>query len=234
MPLLLAFLINSSSPLSNTLFFSGSFKDFFSSWIMSTDFFGFTLFEVCWASWSLWKLFSCYFFKYFSVLHSFSSSGTSVNCILDFWRVPSIPGGFPGGWVIKTLPAMQETQIRSLAQEDPLEEGMAVHSRTLAWESPWTEEPAGCIPWAHAELDATVATRPQQHPSLMRGSRLFFSLLPSCLDYIISVDSYSSSLTPSSLISILLLDPSSKFSYVSYFSFHFSSFLSSLYLLILC
>ena len=86
----------------------------------------------------------------------------------------------------------------------------------------------------HAELDATAATRPQQHPPLMRGSRLFFSLLPSCLDYIISVDSYSSSLTPSSLISILLLDPSSKFSYVSNFSFHFSSFLSSLYLLILC
>ena len=45
---------------------------------------------------------------------------------------------------IKNPPAMQETQerwIRSLAQEDPLEKGMATHSSTLAWEIPWTEEP---------------------------------------------------------------------------------------------
>ena len=143
MPLLLAFLINSSSPLSNTLFFSGSFKDFFffSSWIMSTDFFGFTLFEVCWASWSLWKVFTCYFFEYFSALHSFSSSGTSVNCILDFFEGshPSLGASLVAQWL--RLLAMQETQILSLGQEEPLEEGMAIHSSTLAWEFPWTEEP---------------------------------------------------------------------------------------------
>ena len=38
---------------------------------------------------------------------------------------------------------MQETQVRSLGQEDPLEKGMATHSSTLAWEIPWTEEPGG-------------------------------------------------------------------------------------------
>ena len=38
---------------------------------------------------------------------------------------------------------MQETQVRSLGQEDPLEEGMAAHSSILAWEIPWTEEPRG-------------------------------------------------------------------------------------------
>ena len=38
---------------------------------------------------------------------------------------------------------MQETQVRSLAQEDPLEEEMATHSSILAWEIPWTEEPGG-------------------------------------------------------------------------------------------
>ena len=37
----------------------------------------------------------------------------------------------------------QETQVRSLGQEDPLEEGMAAHSSILAWEIPWTEEPGG-------------------------------------------------------------------------------------------
>ena len=42
---------------------------------------------------------------------------------------------------VKNLPAMQETQIRSLGQEDPLEEGMATHSSILAWRIPWTEEP---------------------------------------------------------------------------------------------
>ena len=42
--------------------------------------------------------------------------------------------------ILKNLPAMQETQVRSLGQEDPLEEEMATHSSVLAWEIPWTEE----------------------------------------------------------------------------------------------
>ena len=41
---------------------------------------------------------------------------------------------------VKNLPAMQETQVRSLGQEDPLEKGMATHSSILAWRTPWTEE----------------------------------------------------------------------------------------------
>ena len=45
--------------------------------------------------------------------------------------------------IVKNLPAMQETQVRPLGQEDPLEEGMATHSSILAWEIPWTEEPGG-------------------------------------------------------------------------------------------
>ena len=45
--------------------------------------------------------------------------------------------------IVKNLPAMQETQISSLGQEDPLEEGMATHSSILAWRIPWTEEPGG-------------------------------------------------------------------------------------------
>ena len=43
--------------------------------------------------------------------------------------------------MVKNLPAMQETQVPSLGQEDPLEQEMATHSSILAWEIPWTEEP---------------------------------------------------------------------------------------------
>ena len=44
---------------------------------------------------------------------------------------------------VKNLPAMQETWVQSLGQEDPLEKGMATHSSILAWRTPWTEEPGG-------------------------------------------------------------------------------------------
>ena len=40
----------------------------------------------------------------------------------------------------------QETWVRSLGREDPLEEGMAIHSSILAWEIPWTDEPGGLPP----------------------------------------------------------------------------------------
>ena len=43
--------------------------------------------------------------------------------------------------VVKNLSAMQETWVRSLSQEDPLEKGMDAHSNIFAWRIPWTEEP---------------------------------------------------------------------------------------------
>ena len=43
----------------------------------------------------------------------------------------------------KRLPAMQETRVRSLGREDPLEKEMAPHSSTIAWKIPWMEEPGG-------------------------------------------------------------------------------------------
>ena len=45
--------------------------------------------------------------------------------------------------MVKDLPAMQETRVQTLGQEDPLEEEMATHSSILAWSIPWTEEPGG-------------------------------------------------------------------------------------------
>ena len=46
---------------------------------------------------------------------------------------------------VKNLPAMQETWVRSLGWEDPLEKEMATHSNILAWRIPWTEEPCGLL-----------------------------------------------------------------------------------------
>ena len=44
---------------------------------------------------------------------------------------------------LKRLPAIRETWVRFLGQEDPLEKEMATHSSILAWRIPWTEEPGG-------------------------------------------------------------------------------------------
>ena len=47
--------------------------------------------------------------------------------------------------MVKNLPAMQETQVRSLSREDPLEKGMATHSNIFAWIIPSTEEPGDLV-----------------------------------------------------------------------------------------
>ena len=54
---------------------------------------------------------------------------------------------------VKNLPAIQETQVRSLSRDDPLEKGMATHSSILAGRIPWREEPDS--PWGHKVLDTT-------------------------------------------------------------------------------
>ena len=57
---------------------------------------------------------------------------------------------FTSGSAVKNPPAVQETLetwVQSLGQEDSLREEMASYSTVLAWEIPWTEDPAGCQPW---------------------------------------------------------------------------------------
>ena len=63
--------------------------------------------------------------------------------------------GFPGSSDVKSLPEMWGTWVRSLAQEDPLEEGMATHSSSLAWRVAWTEEPGGLQFMGSQQLDTT-------------------------------------------------------------------------------
>ena len=56
--------------------------------------------------------------------------------------------------MVKTLPAVQETKVRPLGQEDPLEKGMAAHSSILVWRIP-QRSLAGYSPEGHKELDTT-------------------------------------------------------------------------------
>ena len=63
--------------------------------------------------------------------------GVPEDCSLS--SLPNLPVAQMG----KNLPAIQETWVRSLGREDPLEKEMATHSSILAWRIPWTEEPEG-------------------------------------------------------------------------------------------
>ena len=56
---------------------------------------------------------------------------------------------------VKNLPAMQETSVQFLCEEDPLEKEMATHSSVLAWRIPWTEEPSGLQSMGLQESDTT-------------------------------------------------------------------------------
>ena len=57
--------------------------------------------------------------------------------------------------LVKNLPAMQETRLRSLGREDPLERETATHSSILAWEISWTVVPCGLLSMGSQELDMT-------------------------------------------------------------------------------
>ena len=65
-------------------------------------------------------------------------------CVYTYVNIYTHKHDFPGGSMVKNLSSMQEMPemwIRSWCQEDPMEEGMASHSRILAWRIPWTEKP---------------------------------------------------------------------------------------------
>ena len=82
--------------------------------------------------------------------------------------------------MVKNLPAMQETQVRSLDQEDPLEQGMVTHSSILAWTIPWTEEPSGLQSMGSRRVEHNCVTNTHTEFSLKSGSlippALFFFL----------------------------------------------------------
>ena len=68
----------------------------------------------------------------------------------------------PDGSAVKKPPEMNETQIQSLGQEDPLEKERATHSSILAWEIPWTEEPGGLQSMGSQRVGHDLAIKQQQ------------------------------------------------------------------------
>ena len=66
-----------------------------------------------------------------------------------------MPSAFPVAQMVKNLPVMPEVWVWALGWEDPLEKGMATHSRFLAWEVPWMEEPGCCSLWGCKDSDGT-------------------------------------------------------------------------------
>ena len=62
--------------------------------------------------------------------------------------------------LVKNLPAMWETRVQFLGQEDPLEKEMVIHSSMLAWRLPWMEKPGGLQSMGLQESDTTEVTKP--------------------------------------------------------------------------
>ena len=76
---------------------------------------------------------------------------------------------------------MQETWVYFLGQENPLEKGMATHSKILAWEIPWTEEPGGLhSPWDGKDLNTTEQLSRYTHMYTHHHLQEAFSLPTSC------------------------------------------------------
>ena len=69
------------------------------------------------------------------------------------------------GQTVKNLPAVRETWVQSLGQEDPLEKGMATHSSILAWRIPWTEEPGELASMGSQESDTAYRLNHHHHHS---------------------------------------------------------------------
>ena len=71
--------------------------------------------------------------------------------------------------MVKCLPTIQETRVRFLGQEDPLEKEMAIHSSTLAWKIPWRRSLIGYSSWGRKELDTTERLHSLKQPKGQRN-----------------------------------------------------------------
>ena len=92
---------------------------------------------------------------YFTFMHLNNKIGAKAS-LTKIWGI--------GHQRVKNLPAMQETWVQSLDQEDSLEKGMATHSSILGWRIPWTEESGGLLSmrlqsWARLSRQAYIQQR---------------------------------------------------------------------------
>ena len=97
--------------------------------------------------------------------------------------------------MVKNLPTKQDTSVRSLGQEDPLEKGMAIQSSIFAWKILCTEQPGGLLYGVVKESDTTYQQQPQGYKKGRRGNPVsltvncsynvilgtFLIILPMCL-----------------------------------------------------
>ena len=80
---------------------------------------------------------------------------------LSLYQFPiAATGGFPGGSVVKNLPAKQETGVPSLGRDDPPEEVMATQSSFLVWKISWTLEPGGLQSVESPTVGHELVTKP--------------------------------------------------------------------------
>ena len=115
--------------------------------------------------------------------------------------------------MVKNRPEMQETQVRSLGWEDPLEEGMATHSSILAWRIPWTEEPGGLQSMGSQRLgEYTHIPCYTSHPMTDLKLKVYTFWLPSPIA--------STSHSPSPLATTILFYLSMSLDFVSFFRCH--------------
>ena len=70
-----------------------------------------------------------------TAVHGVAKSRTGLSQLINYYRTSLV------AQMVKRLSTMWETRVRSLSREDPLEKEMAIHSSTIAWKIPWTEEP---------------------------------------------------------------------------------------------
>ena len=85
-----------------------------------------------------------------------------MNILIYDIKISIIRLGFPGGSVVKNLPAKQKMWVQSLGWEDPLEEVVATHSSILAWEIPWTEKLGGLWSMGSQKCRTDWVTKQQQ------------------------------------------------------------------------
>ena len=91
------------------------------------------------------------------------SPGEGIGNPLQYSWVPLV------AQMVKYLPAIRETCVQPLSWEDALQEGMATHSSTLAWRTPWTEEPGGLQSKGSLKSDMTEWLSEAQHTGRREG-----------------------------------------------------------------
>ena len=85
----------------------------------------------------LHPLLEIFFFNHLFMLISKYGDIDFIHCTFILWVLVLM------AQMVKNLSAMNETQVQSLGQEDPLEKNMATHSCSTSWRIPWTEKPSG-------------------------------------------------------------------------------------------